>query len=145
MKRGYIYTLDVAIAILIIIIGIISFVSIYAFDPDTEATQRFTTELLATLDTIPLTSLCDTIAIGDCECSYPTVQSMCSAGKLRMDQSILSGFGELYYRGEREAIESIVNEVLVDVDLVPPQYGFRLFLEDGGVQHQIYPLVEVSP
>ena len=142
MKRGYIYTLDVAIAILIIIIGIISFVSIYAFDPDTEATQRFTTELLATLDTIPLASLCDDVLM--CTCSYDTVARMCGDGKLRMDQSILSGFGELYYRGEREALESIVNEVLVDVDLVPPQYGFRLFLEDGGVQHQIYPLVEVS-
>ena len=141
MKRGYIYTLDVAIAILIIIIGIISFVSIYAFDPDTEATQRFTTELLATLDTIQLASLCDDPLA--CDCGYDTVRDMCFEGNIRMDQSILSGFGELYYRGEREAIERIVDEVLVDVDLVPPQYGFKLHLEDDGEIHQLYPLIEV--
>ena len=142
MKRGYIYTLDVAIAILIIIIGIISFVSIYSFDPDTEATQRFTTELLVTLDTITLESLCTDHQ--SCDCSSTAVSDMCSEGKLRMDQSILSGFGELYYRGEREAIQDIVDQVIVSEGLVPPQYGFKLHLEDAGVEHQLYPLVGVS-
>ena len=145
MKRGYIYTLDVAIAISIIFIGIIAFVGIYAFDPDTEATQRFATEIVSMLDTIELASLCTDIPPDPCVCTYDTVAEMCSAGKLRMDQSVLSGLGELYYRGEREAIERIVDEILIDEGLIPLQYGFRLYLEDSGTEHQIYPLVEVSP
>ena len=144
MKRGYIYTLDVTIAIFIVIIGIIAFVGFYSFDPDTEATQRFTTELLTTLDTIQLESVCVSTSIGACDCTYQTVEDICSEGNIRMDQTILSGLGELYYRGEREAIERIVNEVLVEQDLIPPQYGFRLFLEDDGETHQKYPLVGVS-
>ncbi|MBN1157182.1 hypothetical protein JXA85_06165 [Candidatus Woesearchaeota archaeon] len=146
-KKAYIYTLDVIIAIVILIVGLIVLYSFHIYAPQKEKTTSISQDIVGLLHETKIYEL----RLGSpTECnsySYSTLDELCVSGDLFNDRiSVLELLGQLYHENQREMIERIVDEMIIQPRIVPPGYKLEIILFDPGTDsyEQLYPLVEVT-
>ena len=144
LRRGYFYTLDVALALIILIVGIIMIAAIYFYSPEKEKAEALSSDVSGLLASTKLTDVCQDI--DSCTCSYATLTALCSSGMTRNNQvTLLELMGQLYHDNQRQAIEDLVNETLIQPRIVPGNFQLEIVLYDPLLpEHieQLYPLVE---
>lgn len=144
-KRGYIFTMDVFIAIIIIVVGIVVLLGMFSYAPEKAKTDELSTDVIGLLASIKIKELC-TITSSSCSCTYTTLESICS----EIDDeeiSLLELFGQLYYTNRRDKIEPIVDEIFFTGEIFPQNYGLKIMLYDPDPpekEEQLYPMV-VAP
>jgi hypothetical protein len=146
-KKGYFYTLDASIGVLLLIVSLVIILGFFYFAPERELTDAISHETIAILANTHMSDVCSNLNRGECSCSYPTLEAACDNGTIRnTDVSLLSLLGQLYSLEERELIGFIIHEVLIDSGVHPPQYGLRIMLTEPGSneQAQLYPVVELN-
>lgn len=139
MKKGYMYTLDAAVAVIILVLGLILIASIYVYTPDKARTDDLNSDITGLLSTVRVSDLCS-----GCSCSYANLQTLCNSGKIKnRHATLLELMGQLYHDKERVAIETIVNDLLRNNGVVPGNYGLQIVLFDPAKNQpeQLYPLV----
>jgi hypothetical protein len=134
-KRGYIYTLDVVIGAIILIIGLFLALGIYFYAPHKVKTDTIASDITGLLSSVQVKDVC-----AGCDCRYSSLESACPY-LTNPDMSIIELFGLLYHKNERGMIEDIMQEMVVDTRALPPNYEMQMTLEDGSRQEQLYPLI----
>ncbi len=143
-RKGYFYTFDAVLAVIILIIGIILIAGFYMYAPDKGKTEDLSSDMAALLSDVSVGDLCGGVQ-GMCSCPYPALQGACKGYAIsEQDMSMLQLFGLLYFKNNRTAIDSIVDQMFVQSGALPEGYGLQLMLQDPkhpGKIEQLYPLV----
>ena len=143
-NKGYFYTLDASVGVLLLIVSLVIVLGFYYYAPDRELTDAISHDTIGLLASTMMSDVCDDITLGACDCKYDSLQNGCNDMRIKNTQvSLLSLMGQLYHLGERELIGEIVDEILIDSGVHPPQYGLKLLLTDPatGKEAQLYPVV----
>jgi hypothetical protein len=136
MKRGYIFSLDAIIAVVIIMGGIVVISTTLPEQPDTETPRYLSSDLISLLFDIQIKDLCmgPPIHIASCRCVYPTLQDdfYCDGRVINTDMTLLEFFGFLYKISPSNSfkINDMINETISTSNLVPPNYDFTFLLTD---------------
>ncbi len=143
-KKGYFYTFDAVLAVIILVIGIILIASFYMYAPEKSMAQDISADMAGLLSDVRVDELCGAVP-GTCSCPYPVLEDVCNEyTPADKDMSILQLFGLLYFKNNRTAIDSIVDEMIIQEGILPDEYELQLMLEDPkdpGKLEQLYPLV----
>jgi len=144
MKKGYFYTLDALIGVIILFIGLFFAAGYYFYSPESTRTEAITNDITGLLSDAKIGQLCDLYP--DCDCgSYNNLENACSELKLSDDDmTLMELFGLLYHMNRRSYIEGIIQETIVDTNILPQTHDIQLVLNDPGHgNQQLYPLVEI--
>jgi len=143
MKKGYFYTLDAGIAVIILVVGFLIIAAMYLYAPDKERTEAIGNDISGLIAQVTLDDICADMDI--CDCTYASVEELCEEGKIRnRHATIMELFGQLYHDNERRPIEAIVNQTLIDNGVLPGNFKLQIMLMEpaSGRMVQLYPLVE---
>ena len=143
-KKGYFYTLDASIGVLLLIVSLVIILGYYYFAPDREQTDAISHETISVLASTKVIDYCITIVPGSCSCTYTSLTNACNAAK-NTDVSMLSLIAQLYYLEERDHIENVIDEIFIQTGVHPNQYGLKILLTDPVTRKeiQLYPVVIV--
>jgi hypothetical protein len=143
-KKGYIFTVDVLVAVLIIVIGLIVLLGLFHYAPEKARTEELSNDIISLLSYVKVGDVC-TIQTGSCSCAYLSLTDVCA--DVQDDSiSLLELFGQLYYMNEREKIDPIVDELFIQSGILPQNFGLEIMLynpEDPSNMQQLYPKVLV--
>jgi hypothetical protein len=142
MRKGYVFSLDAVIAVIILVIGILLISAIYVYTPDKERTDMLNTDITGMLANVKVGELCADLST--CSCSYPSIAELCANGRIwNSETTLLELFGQLYHENDRVMIERTINETLIDNGIIPGNFGLQILLMDPARSEpqQIYPLV----
>ncbi len=147
MRKGYFFTLDALIAVIILVIGIMVIFSYYIFAPDTERTGQLTKDISGVLSTTRVLDVCwqADSANQDCDCSYSALEDpgVCKRMTDRK-MTMMQLFGVLHHYSQRQDIEDIIKEMIVEAQILPVTHNMSVELRDPGNPgdyEQLYPLV----
>ena len=143
-KKGYFYTIDAVIGVIILMIGLLFVFGFYFYSPDKERTQGISIDVTGLLTNVRTGDLCDNLV--SCSCEYNSLERICNDNLLtNPNMNMMEVFGLLYYNNNRTAIEEIVQEILIDDKIVPENFQMQIILEDPGNDRleQLYPLIEI--
>jgi hypothetical protein len=139
MKKGYFYTVDAFVGVLILLIGLIIIAGLYFQSPEKERTEAIAADITGLLLNVDVSDVC---TIASCECRYPSVKEACDDNLITHDMSLMELIGLLYHKNRFIMIEGIVNETIVDQEALPANFEMQLILQDGTSNpRQIFPLV----
>lgn len=139
MKKGYIFTLDVFVASIILIVGFIAIIGFMFYSPEKDKTDKLATEIISVMAEIKLYELCDFSS--GCSCVYPSIDALCSEIK-NPRLSILEFLGQLYHDSiDKSFTAAIIDEIFIESQIVPMSYDLQVLLHDPGFnsQMQLYP------
>jgi hypothetical protein len=120
MKKGYIFTLDAIIAILILIIGLA--LLFYQFSRQNQQvyfTEHLSDDVIAVLEDTKISDLCINPAQNSCSCpNYPKLSVLVCDNSPRLNDrnaSILSMFAEVIETGTHttDEVSAIIHEIFV--------------------------------
>lgn len=142
-KKGYFFTFDAIMGIIILIIASFIIYGMYFYSPDKVTTDDLARQVTGLLSSVKVSDLCSNL--NSCECSYGTLTDLCNSGDIgNPDVSMMEFFGELYSKPAdlRPQIASLIYEILIDNQIIPGNYGMKIMLTDvsTGEVHQLYPL-----
>jgi len=148
-KKGYIYTIDAVIAVIILIIGLLVIAGFYVYTPDKEKTEDISEDISGLLASVHVGDLCPDI--NDCSrCSYTSLEIICDDPQINIltntEMSMLELFGLLYFRNNKTAIEYVINDTIIEKGILPENFEMQIILEDPknpGEIEQIYPLIPI--
>jgi hypothetical protein len=139
-KKGYLFTLDVIIAVIIIIIGGIIVYSIMFYAPEKERTEILSNDVVGLLSDIKIYEVCQS-TVYPCNCEYTSIEDLCS--EIKNNQiSLLEFLGQLYDDAiPRARIARIIDELLIQKKIIPANYDLEIILynPDSKVSYQLYP------
>jgi hypothetical protein len=142
MRKGYVFSLDAVIAVIILVIGFLLISGIYIYTPDKERTDMLNTHITGMLADVKVGELCADIST--CSCTYPSIAELCADGRIwNSETTLLELFGQLYHDSERITIERVINETIINNGVIPGNFGLQILLMDpakSGPQ-QLYPVV----
>jgi hypothetical protein len=139
MKKGYFYTIDAFVGVLILLIGLIIIAGIYFQAPEKERTEAIAADITGLLLNVDVSDICD---IPTCDCRYPAVKQACDDNLITNDMSLMELIGLLYHKNRFMLIEGIINETIIDQEALPANFEMQLTLQDStGNPRQIFPLV----
>jgi hypothetical protein len=143
-KKGYFFTMDAVIGVIILIIGLIVITGFYFYSPDKEKTQGIATDISGVLANIKVNEICSNI--NDCTtCSYNSVENICNNNLIpNSGMTLLELFGYLHSKNRHTTIEAIINETIINKKILPYNYDMQVVLEDPtkpADTMQLYPLV----
>lgn len=145
-RRGYYFTFDAVVGIIILAVGIILIAGYYYYIPDKTKTDDVSSEIISILSTVKINDVC---YIATCDCGdYVKLESLCDDGDIENSEiTLIEYIGELYSKpgGSRQDIEDLIDEVVINNGVLPRNYDIKIMLNDPaeGVEHveQLYPLV----
>jgi len=154
MKKGQVFTLDVLIAIVIIIIGIAILFYLYPTkDTNYYNTERMSEDVISVLQETKLSDICvnpgNTTSHG-CRCQhYNTVQQLvCDESLINKDADILSFMTELIEtrRVPSNMIHDMIKEIFVEKGVIDEKrFGFAIIytkptnnLTERGYTYELY-------
>lgn len=143
-RRGYMFTLDMLVAIIILIIGFFLMLGWFTYAPDKERTSALTDDVIGILSHVRLDEICDFES--GCSCPYQSLDSLCAQIGQDPSLSILEFIGRLYHEGKMDHIESVIAD-LIDDPVLPSNFGLQLRLIDPSSPEnevQIYPKVVIG-
>jgi hypothetical protein len=141
MRKGYFYTMDAIVGVLILLVGLIIIAGLYFQAPEKEKTEAIAGDITGLLTSVHVSDVCD---IPTCTCRYDSVKEACDGNFISQDMSLMELIGLLYNKNRFRLIEGIVNETIVDQEVLPVNFEMQLIIQDpsaGERPRQIFPLV----
>jgi len=143
-RKGYFYTIDAVIGILILIIGLFIIAGFYFYSPEKDRTEGLANDLTGILANTQIKDVCD---LSTCTCSYTTLTDLCNEGLItNPDMTMLELMGYLYSLGyKRSEIEGLINETIIENQVLPISYDMQIVIENpnnDAEDAQLYPLIE---
>ena len=131
-KKGIIFTLDVTIAIIVLIIGLI--LIFYSFKPSSRTvyfTEQLSEDIIGVLSYAQLEDLCVNLGAASCNCiNYPNLTTIACDPNLRsIDGSILSALSEVIERGlvDGDVVKGLIHEIFVTKNVIDEKrFGFAV-------------------
>jgi len=145
LKQGYMYTLDVVIAIIILMIGLLLIAGSYFYTPHKVRAEGITDDITGVLAHTRIYEVCPDYE-PPCHCHYPSMQDLCEASPTQVknpELSLLEFMGQLYHDKRRTAIEAIINDTIIHSKILPANYEMQVILfdpEQPGQLEQLFPL-----
>ena len=140
-SKGYFYTLDVVSGVVILVLGLVLLADLYFYAPQKVKADAISQDIMEVLAAVRLTDICANIAV--CECSYPSITYYCRNGQIKNPQvSVLDFIGQLYFDNRRQAIEDIVDDLIVSRGILPQNYDLEIILynpDNPNAVQQLYP------
>jgi hypothetical protein len=146
MKKGYIFTLDAIIAILILAIGLA--ILFYQFSRQNQAvyfTEQLSNDVVGVLEDTKLGDLCVNPAQAACGCpNYPRLAVLVCDDSPRLNDrnaSILSMFAEVIETGTHttEEVRETINEIFVTKNVIDTKrFGFSVMYTKDGTPLELY-------
>jgi hypothetical protein len=135
-KKGYIYTLDVAVAAIILVVGLVVIIGMYFYVPDKPRTENLATDISGILSNTRVKDLCTACDCGD----YDNVEAACPYAT-NDGMSLMELIGLLYSKGDYQKINDLIEEVIVNTDVLPETHGMQVVLKEeaSGATRQLYP------
>ncbi len=117
-KRGYFFTLDAFVAVIILVIGIFLLLSLQSSKPyDTQALY-ISQDIMASISKTKVT-----------EMNQPYINALRLNGTIRnYDNTIIEQAGEFYAANDRAAAREFAKAATLSI--VPPQYGYRISINN---------------
>ena len=143
--KGYFYTLDVVIAIILLVIGLLVLAGSYFYSPYKPRVEGITTDISGVLANTRLRDVCP--GLPDCSsCSYTTIRDLCGETPSQIknpELSLMEFMGQLYHDMRREAIKDIIDEAIVRSGILPQHLDMQIVLYDPAEDRleQLYPLI----
>jgi len=122
-KKGYYFTLDAFIALIILSIGFIVITSNYSYAPAEVSTQQIANDILNVLQSAKIDDICDP------DCSGTVLNTYSSLIKNK-DNTLLEFIGELRKRGKIQKAKDLIDDIIPNI--VPFNYNYAFEL-DGTV------------
>jgi len=141
MKKGYFYTLDAVLAVLILIIGLMMIAGFYFYAPQKEKGDELTNDVVNIMATVKVSDICENTQPCDCE-HYPSLENPDICRFLEPDYTLMEDFGMLYHKNRRSTINDTITQLFVVPGIRPNNYEMQVLLTDGPDTHQIFPLIE---
>jgi hypothetical protein len=143
-RKGYFYTIDAVIGIIVLLIGLFIIAGIYFKAPDKDRTQAIANDITGLLANVKVNDLCSDFSA--CECRYSNLSYACSEGLVTEgDLSLMDTIGLLYYKKRFRLIEGLINETIIDQEVLPTlTHDMQIILQDpkeGNRLRQVYPVV----
>lgn len=142
MKKGYFYTLDAVIGIIILLIGLFVIAGYYFQTPDKERTESIADDITNLFVQIKVGDICTDIS--DCDCSYTSMEAACNENLIdNPDMTLMELFGLLYSQNRKSNIEAIINDTIIHSAVLPEHFGMQVIIDDHktGGNAQLFPLV----
>jgi len=141
-KRGYFYTLDAIIAVIILVIGIMIITGFYFYAPDKEKSDAITTDVTSILSDVYISDICEETG-STCTCHYyPSLENPDVCRFLDPNYNLMDVMGLLYFKNRRNDINNTLTEIFVASGIKPANYDMQILLTDGPDTHQLFPLIE---
>jgi hypothetical protein len=137
MKKGYVFTLDAIVAVIILIIG--SMIIYYPFPQEKNTiyfTEQVSQDVMGVLEQVKVTELCSGDHLSGWTCNnYPILQQVLNANpQLDVgDSSVLELFAEMIFTGTRGSndVEEIIHEIFVTNQVIDERrLGFAVIYTD---------------
>ena len=132
-KKGIIFTLDVTIAIIVLLIGLI--LIFYSFKPSSRTvyfTEQLSEDIIGVLSYTKVQDLCVNVgAATGCNClNYPNLTNIsCNPNLRSIDGSILSVFSEVIERQmvNGTVVKGVIGEIFVTKNVIDKKrFGFAV-------------------
>jgi hypothetical protein len=131
-KKGIIFTLDVTIAIIILIIGLV--IIFYTFKPGSRTvyfTEQMSEDIIGVMAYTNVKDLCINTGAAGCTCpNYPNLKTIvCDPNVRTTDGSILSVLSEVIERGlvSGTVVKDVIKEIFVTNDVIDEKrFGFAV-------------------
>lgn len=125
-KRGYFFTLDAALGLFVLVIGMVLVLSLYANAPAPAQVGFISSDLLGFLSNTKIKELNNPYAgIGGLLWSQGSITNA--------DNSLLQQIGEFYYKNNLDTAERFVQNV--SEPIIPPQFKYEVWMDNT----RIYP------
>ena len=136
MKRGYVFTVDLTIALIILFIGLaIIFYRAPTLEDSSFVTTQLSQDVIGVMAATKVSSLCADVGTPSCACpSYPKIQDVCTTQIHNKDGSLLSMLSELIYSGSvsGDQVKGVVHEIFVQKQVIDVnRFGFALLYKDA--------------
>lgn len=143
-KKGYMFTLDAVIGVIILVIGIFLIAGFYFYSPDKEKTQSIANDITGVMANIKVNEICSDINVCS-TCRYASIENVCVNNLLTdPEMTLLELYGYLYSQNRRSMIEAIINETIIENNILPYNYDMQIILQEPTNPDeikQLYPLV----
>jgi len=143
-KKGYYYALDVTLAIIIIIVGVLFILAKSIYEPEKMYTYQVSTDMVNVLHDTKLKDVCTSLT-PPCACNYDNLTMLCNSGDMLNEElSLLEYLGELYSRVLRVQCAELIEEIFLTNKVIPGSYNFTVMIVDVNNPtnvEQLYPLV----
>ena len=135
MRRGQIFSLDIVIALVILIIGVaVIYYETPAKNKSVYDTERMSEDVISVLQATKLTDLCinpGTTVTSGCDCrNYVRLEAMvCDTRLINKDADLISFMTELIEtrRFDRADIYNLIREIFVEKNVIDEKrYGFAI-------------------
>ena len=131
-KKGMIFTIDMMIAVIVLVIGIV--IMFYKFTSGLKTiyfTEQLSEDMVGVLSYTNIKDLCISPGESGCMCpNYDSIQEIvCNSGLRNFDASLLSMTSEVIERGlvEGDAIEEMIHEIFVEQNVIDEvRFGFAI-------------------
>ena len=136
MKRGFFFSFDSLIAIVLVSIAIYLFFIKWEPDLDTEKADALSKETIDMLQSVRIRDICHGGTPGEfvavnCSCIYDTVTYYYCRGEIyNYDLTLLELVGEFYSRRMYNETNQILNETIKKSNIIPENYGYCITVDD---------------
>lgn len=138
MRRGYIYTIDAAIAILILVIAILALFGSYLYAPKSASADAMSSDLLALLTQTRMSDLCVQSGNG-CSCGpYTGLAALCGLPSFDRNATLVDVVGQAHARGHDAEATQAIGQIVRASGAIPPSLGVQVVLTDGNQQVLVY-------
>lgn len=134
MSRGYIYTIDAAIAILIIVVALIPLFATQLYAPESTNANALTNDIIQLLAETKMSDVCTDM----CVCAYE-FGPLCNLANFNREAPLANAIGEAFFRGEEHKARDAIEAMLRESGAVPQSHGIQIYLTDeNGREYLIY-------
>lgn len=131
MKKGYVFTIDLAIAVLILFVGLVLFFyNAPSANDSTYITSQLSQDVVGVLAATKISDLCTGAGTSSCNCpNYPTLEPMCQTVVTEDEDNLLAHTAKTLSFGSTSADEykALIKEIFVEKGVIDEtRFGFSI-------------------
>jgi len=135
MKRGYFFSADILVALLIILGGVFLIFSQPHPEPEVDKVRTMSADIMNLFSTLRLNDICWQQHSPSCDCIYTSVALVyCNVNTQVLDpeMNLLEMLTYIYYDDPNgfQKINDIINETVTKSSLIPENYDYSITLTD---------------
>lgn len=123
-KRGYFFTLDAFVAVVILVIGILIILSAQSFKPYETQTLFISEDVMAYLSGTNVQ-----------EINEPYINELRSNGTIKnFDSTLIEQAGEFYANNDKQAAAELIKAAIKSI--IPPQFGYQILINNELIRNE---------